>query len=320
MVKRKNYDVVIIGAGPAGLTSGIYAGRARLRTLIVEKGLPGGYLHSTNVVENYPGFLSVKGFDLARRMEEQARVSGAEIRSGTAKEIRSVNAEWLVLTEEGDEYQAPAVICCTGGSPRKLNVPGEAEFTGKGVSYCAVCDGPLFRDQVIAVVGGGDSAVGEGIYLASYGSKIHILNNDDELEASPILQERAFANPKVEIHFNSVVEQIGGTDRVQWVRIRNPKDGSVSRLDVGAVFVYIGFRPNSELLRGIARLDDRGYVITDWRMRTSAAGIFAAGDVIAYTVRQITSAVGDGTTAALHAYQYVQERRAPRAIPARRAA
>ncbi len=319
-MKQENWDVVVIGGGPAGLAAGIYASRANLRTVIIEKLLPGGYLLSTEEIENYPGFIRVQGADLATRMEKQTRFSGAVIRIGTANEIRSVDSEWLVRTEEGDEYRAPAIIYCTGGSPRKLNVPGEAEFSGRGVSYCAVCDGPLFHDQVIAVVGGGDSAVGEGIYLARFGKKVHILNNDDDLEASPVLQERAFTDPKIEVHFNSLVEQIGGTEKVEWVRIRNPKDGSVSTLDVGGVFIYIGFWPNSDLLRGKVKLDERGYIITDWRMRTSAPGIFAAGDVTAYTVRQITNAVADGTTAALQAYEYIQEQRAPTAIAARRVA
>ncbi|MCL5265665.1 MAG: thioredoxin-disulfide reductase [Chloroflexi bacterium] len=319
-MKERNYDVAIVGGGPAGMSAAIYAGRARLKTVLIEKLLPGGQLLSTDVIEDYPGFRSIIGRDLARLMEEQIKDFGAEIQSDTVTGISPVDADWLVRTESGAEYRTQTVVYCPGGTPRKLGVPGEKELTARGVSYCAICDGPLFRDQVIAVVGGGDSAAEEGIYLARFGRKVYILDNDNKLEASPLLQELVFAHPRMEVRFNNVVEEIGGVGRVEWVRLRNVKDGSVSKLDVGAVFIYIGFEPNTELLKGKVQMDERGYIISDSRMRTSAPGIFAAGDVRAATTRQIINAAADGATAALQAYAYLQERRAPAPIAARRVA
>ncbi|MBI2954387.1 MAG: thioredoxin-disulfide reductase [Chloroflexi bacterium] len=318
-IKEHSYDTVIIGAGAAGLAAAIYAGRSKLRTLLLEKLIPGGQLLNTEVIENYPGFISIPGPDLAEKMKEHARAADVDVRTGTASKITQVNSEWLVETQEGDRFRAPTIIYCGGGTPRKLNVPGEAEFSARGVSYCAVCDGPLFRGQVIAVAGGGDSAIGEAIYLSRFASKVHVLNNDDELEASPTLQEQALANPKIQIHLNAVVTEVGGANRVEWVKLRDPRTGAIDQLRVGGIFVYIGFRPNSDILAAIVRRDERGYIVVDWRMATSAPGIFAAGDVRSYTTRQIVNAAADGVTAALKAYDYVSKLRAPAEIAAGRA-
>lgn len=317
MVKQERYEVVIVGGGPAGLSAAVYSGRALLKTVLIEKLQPGGQLLNTDIVEDYPGFRSIRGHELAKRMEEQARDFGAVIHSGTVTEIRSVDSEWLVRTQQGAEYRTPAVIYCPGGSPKKLQVPGEERLAKRGVSYCAVCDGPLFRGQPIAVVGGGEGAVGEAIYLARFGSKVYILDGDDKLEASPLLQQRAFANPKIQVHFCALVQEIGGVDRVEWIKIENAKDGSASKLDVGAVFVYMGLQPDSGLLRGKVQMDERGYIVTDWRTHTSASGIFAAGSVRAQTTRQIVNAAADGATAALQAYAYLEEGRILAPVAAR---
>jgi thioredoxin reductase (NADPH) len=315
-----DYDVVIIGAGPAGLCAALYCGRARLKTLVLDKLAPGGELLNTEWIEDYPGFRLIRGVELAQRMEEHARDFGAEFRMATVVEVWSEGVDKFVRTDEGDVYRARAVIVCTGGSPRKLGVPGEAEFAGRGVSYCAVCDGAFFQDQVVAVVGGGDAAVEEGTFLTRYARKVYIIHRRDQLRAQPILQERAFANPKVEFIWNTVVEEIGGSDAVEWVRLRNVKDGTTSTLPVNGIFIYIGFVPNSNIFRDPVKTDPNGYIITNERMETSIPGIFAAGDVRVQLVRQITNAVGDATTAAIAAQKYIDqlkdaERRARAANP-----
>ncbi|MER3398940.1 MAG: thioredoxin-disulfide reductase [Chloroflexota bacterium] len=316
------YDVIVVGAGPAGMCAGLYCGRARLKTLVLDKLAPGGELLNTEWIEDYPGFRLIRGVELAQRMEEHAREFGAEFRMGTVTEVWSEGVDKFVRTAEGDLYKAKAVIVCTGGSPRKLGVPGEAEFAGRGVSYCAVCDGAFFQDQVLAVVGGGDAAVEEGTFLTRYARKVYIIHRRDQLRAQPILQERAFANPKIEFIWNTVVEEIGGNDAVEWVRLRNVKDGTVWTLPVNGVFIYIGFVPNSNIFRDPVQTDPNGYIITNERMETSIPGIFAAGDVRVQLVRQITNAVGDATTAAIAAQKYIEqlkdaERRARAADPTR---
>jgi thioredoxin reductase (NADPH) len=296
---EKTSDVVIVGAGPAGLTAALYTGRGNLSTIIVEKMGPGGELLNTELIEDYPGFKSITGHEMAQVFEEQALEFGATIEYGTVTEIYSEGKEKVVKTDEGDVYRAKAVIVCSGGTPRKLGVPGEAELAGRGVSYCAICDGAFFRDQVLAVVGGGDAAVEEATFLTRYASKVLLIHRRDKLRAERVLQERLFASEKIEVIWDSVVEEIGGEGKVQHIKTRNVVDGSEKRIDIGGIFVYIGFDPTSNIFREPVEKDDMGFVITDDKMETSQPGIFAAGDVRHQFVRQITNATGDATTAAI---------------------
>lgn len=296
---EKTSDVVIVGAGPAGLTAALYTGRGNLNTIIVEKMGPGGELLNTELIEDYPGFKSITGHEMAQVFEEQALEFGATIEYGTVTEIYSEGKEKVVKTDEGDIFRAKAVIVCSGGTPRKLGVPGEAELAGRGVSYCAICDGAFFREQVLAVVGGGDAAVEEATFLTRYASKVLLFHRRDKLRAERVLQERLFASDKIEVVWNTVVEEIGGEGKVQYVKTRNVEDGSVKTVDVGGVFIYIGFDPTSNIFRDPIEKDEMGFVITDDRMETSQPGIFAAGDVRHQFVRQITNATGDATTAAI---------------------
>ena len=294
-----SYDVIVVGAGPAGLTAALYAGRARLSTLVLEKMRPGGQLLNTELVEDYTGFKSISGQEMARLFEEHALEFGAEIGFGTVSEIWTEGNRKRVRTEDGDEYEAKADIVCTGGSPRKLGVPGELELAGRGVSYCAICDGAFFKDEALAVVGGGDSAVEEATFLTRYASKVYLVHRRDNLRAQKVLQERVFNNPKIEVVWNTLIEEIGGDGQVEWVRTRNAVDGSVGRLEVGGVFVYVGFKPASDLFRSPVKTDPLGFIVTDDKMESSEDGVYVAGDVRAQFVRQITNAVGDATTAAI---------------------
>lgn len=296
---QKTCDVVIVGAGPAGLTAALYTGRGDLDTIVIEKMGPGGELLNTELIEDYPGLKSVTGQEMAQIFEEQALEFGAKIEYGTVNEIYSEGKEKVVKTEEGDEYRAKAVIVCSGGTPRKLGVPGEAELGGRGVSYCAICDGAFFKGQTLAVVGGGDAAVEEATFLTRYASKVLLIHRRDRLRAERVLQDRAFANEKIEMIWNTVVEEIGGEGKVQWLRARNVVDQRESRIEVGGVFVYVGFEPTSKLFRDPIATDELGFIITDERMETSQPGIFCAGDVRRQFVRQITNATGDATTAAI---------------------
>ena len=308
MAEEKQYDIVIVGAGPGGLTAGLYGARAKRKTVCLEKYIPGGQIANTEEVEDYPGFESISGSELATKMANHAKKFGLEIESEEVEEIYVDGDDRIVKCASGNNYRAKAVILSTGGSPIYLNVPGEKEYTGKGVSYCAICDGAFFKDQVIAVVGGGDAAVEEGTFLTKFGSKIYIIHRRDELRAQKIIQKRAFDNEKIEIIWDTVVESVNGDDiKVRNLSLKNVKTGEKSTLEIGAVFVFIGFKPNSNITREAMRKDSGGYIITDEKMETSIKGIFACGDVRAQLVRQITNAVGDGTTAAVAAEKYIEE-------------
>ncbi len=300
-------DVLIVGAGPAGLTAALYCARGRLRTIVLDRlGAGGGQLLNTELIEDYVGFRSVTGHELARLMEDHAKDFGARIEYGNVTEIWVDGDMKFARTDAGEVYQARALIVCTGGEPRKLGVPGELEYAGRGVSYCAICDGAFFADQVVAVVGGGDSAVEEATFLTRYGSKVYIIHRRGEFRAQKVLQERALSNPKIEPIWHTVVEEIGGDGTVKWLRLRNLQDGTERKLEVGGVFIYVGFKPNSELFRQPVRVDEGGFIITDDKMETSIPGIFAAGDVRSQYVRQITNAVGDATTAAIAATRLLE--------------
>jgi thioredoxin reductase (NADPH) len=308
---QERYEIIIVGAGPAGQTAALYAGRSRIPTLVLERGVPGGELWNTAEVEDYPGFEHIMGPELADKMQKHAEKFGARFDTAEVTEISVDGDDRVVRTSDGREFRAPAVIVSAGGEPRKLGVPGEDELAGKGVSYCAVCDGAFFEGQEIAVVGGGDSAVEEGTFLTRYGSKVHLIHRRDEYRAQPILVEQMRASGKVDEIQNSAVDEIHADNgRVSHLTVRNVETGEKSRLDVGAIFPFIGFIPHSQIFASeIAdqiELDDSGHIVTDDKMMTAVPGIFAAGDVRSQFVRQITNAVGDATTAALAAHAYVE--------------
>ena len=308
---KRNYDVIIVGAGPAGLCAAMYAGRGMLKTLTIERGAPGGELLNTDLIEDYIGFESIKGWELAQKMTEHAKKFGAEILTDTVDRVRKAPDGWFdVVTARGDTYRAQAVIFTAGGTPVKLGVPGEKEYAGKGVSYCAVCDGAFFKGEHLAVVGGGDAAVEEADYLTRYASKVTLVHRRDEFRASKILQERTFANPKIEVIRNTTVPEIVGNEKgVQHVVLEHTGTGARTKLDVGGVFVFVGFKPNTQLIEGHVQHDASGYFITDERMMTSIPGLFAAGDVRSQLTRQITTAVGDATTAAIAVEKYLKKLR-----------
>lgn len=308
MAEQNRFDIVIVGGGPGGLTAGLYGARAMRKTVVIEKGLLGGQIANTEEIEDYPGFERISGAELAMKMSEHAQKFGLEIINDEVEEVYCEGDDRVVRCSSGTVYRAMAVILSTGGSPVKLGVTGEADYTGKGVSYCAICDGAFFRGQVIAVVGGGDAAVEEGMFLTKFGSKVYIIHRRDELRAAKIIQKRAFDNPKIEFIWDTVVESINGSDKqVTDLSLRNVKTKERSKLEVGAVFPFLGFRPNSDITREAIRKDQGGYIITDYRMETSVKGVFAVGDVRAQLVKQITNAVGDGTTAAVAAEKYIEE-------------
>ncbi len=308
------FDVIIIGGGPAGLCAAMYAGRGMLRAVLLERGITGGELLNTELIEDYPGFSSILGPELAQRMTEHAVKFGADIRQENVESIaRGDDGIFDVVTSLGTRYRAPAVILTAGGTPTKLGVPGEAEYAGRGVSYCAVCDGAFFKGETIAVVGGGDAAVEEADYLTRYAAKVYLIHRRAELRASRILQERLFANPKIEVIWNRrVLELAGGPTGLMAVEMEDTVGGARSSLAVTGCFVFIGFRPNSGLIHGHFQHDANGYVITDDRMMTSIPGLFAAGDLRVQLTRQVTTAVGDATTAAIAVEKYLTDRRAAR--------
>ncbi|OLC06797.1 MAG: thioredoxin-disulfide reductase [Gemmatimonadetes bacterium 13_1_40CM_70_11] len=301
-----DYDVIIVGAGPAGLTAAMYAGRGMLKGLTIERGAPGGELLNTDLIEDYTGFESVKGWDLAQKMAAHAKKFGAEIVTDTVESVRRADGGFEVATARGRVYRAPAVILTAGGTPVKLDVPGEKEYAGKGVSYCAVCDGAFFKNEVLAVVGGGDAAVEEADYLTRYATKVYIVHRRDRFRASKILQERAFANPKIEVVWNRRVVEIVGNERgVDHLELEDTVTAARSQLKVGGVFIFVGFKPNTGIVREHVKHDAGGYFVTDERMMTSVPGLFAAGDMRSQLTRQITTAVGDATTAAIAVEKYL---------------
>ena len=301
------YEVIIIGGGPAGLTAGLYTSRAGLKTLLIERGIFGGQIVNAMQVDNYPGFPEgISGFELASLMHEQAIKYGLETINATVTAIKP-GGNYSIITNDGN-FEAEAVIIAAGSEYRKLEVPGEEELLGRGVSYCATCDGFLFRDLDVAVVGGGDTAITDALELSEHASKVYIIHRRDQLRAGQILQQQALARPKLEPVWNTVVEEIIGENKVIGLIIRNVKTGEITKLEVAGVFVAIGLEPNSQCFADIVEQDETGHIKTNELMSTSAPGIFAVGDIRKNSPRQVAGAVGDGATAALSAFKYLREK------------
>jgi len=301
----KIYHVVVIGGGPAGLAAGLYCARSRLNTLLIEKGIMGGQITNAEQVENYPGFpKGISGIDLGRLIYEQATSYGLKTLPAEVTKVVPGQRHNLVSTSEGD-FVSESVIIASGSQYRKLGVPGEDELLGKGVSYCATCDGPLFKGKALAVIGGGDAAITEALYLSKFASSVKVIHRRNQLRASKIFQERAMADPKIEFIWDTVVTQIEGDGLVKQLVLKNTRNDKISTLELAGVFVAIGSEPNSAQWRGLLPLDKMGYVITNELMETKIPGIFAAGDVRHNSARQAITAAGDGATAAISAERFL---------------
>lgn len=301
------YDLVIIGGGPAGLTAGLYGARAGLKTMIIEMSMPGGQAGLTDAIENYPGFpQGISGPELMSKFFQQAKNFGAETAMTQVKGVSLAGDIKTVYTTKG-EYQARAVIIASGAQAKPLNVPGEAEFRGRGVSYCATCDGAFFKDKKVAVIGGGDSAVEEALFLTKFAREVVIVHRRDRLRATKVLQERAKANPKIDFRWNCVVESITGGSMVEAINLKNVKTGETFQEPVDGVFVFIGTIPNTDFLDASIGLNEKGYIIANDFLSTAIPGVFVAGDVREKFLRQVATAVGDGATAAMAAERYLAE-------------
>lgn len=301
------YDTLIIGSGPAGMTAALYAARSNLKTAILEQGAPGGQMNNTLDIENYPGFELITGPELSMKMYEPLEKLGVENLYGIVTEVVDMGDHKLVKTDDA-VYQTKTVIVATGAKHRHLGVPGEADYTSRGVSYCAVCDGAFFRGQDLLVVGGGDSAVEEALFLTRFANTVTIVHRRDELRAQKVLQDRAFANEKVNFIWDTVVKEIKGNDiKVASVVFENVKTGEVFEKDFGGVFIYVGLDPVSSMVSGLNVTDEAGWIVTNDRMETAVPGVFAIGDVRQKHLRQITTAVGDGAIAGQQAYHFITE-------------
>ena len=309
--KEKIYDAIIIGGGPAGLTAGIYLSRARMNTLLIEKAMPGGQAVLTEIIENYPGFSEgISGPELMQKMEEQAVRFGLKIEYGEVAEVKIKEAKGdkvKMVKINNQEYKTLAIILASGAEASKLEVPGEEELRGRGVSYCATCDAPFFKDQKIVVIGGGDTAIEEALYLTKFAQEVTLIHRRDRLRATKILQERVFANKKINFAWDSVVIKILGKEKVEGVLIQNKKTGEEKEIPCRGVFVFVGNVPNSRFLNELIKLDQKGYILTDDDMITSQEGIYACGDVRKKLLRQVVTACGEGATAAFAAQKYIEE-------------
>jgi len=304
---KKRFDVIIIGAGPAGYTAAIYASRAKREVLVISGNLPGGQLMLTTEVENYPGFSEgIMGPELMTTMRKQAERIGTTIIDDEVVNVDFKHKPFKILTNS-EEYESEAVIIATGASPRKLGIKGEQEFSAKGVSYCATCDGPFFKNQEIIVAGGGDSAMEEAIFLTKFGKNVHIVHRRDKLRASKIMQDRALENNKIKFHWNSAIEEIKGGEKVNQITIRNLSTNNQETMEAGAVFVAIGHEPNTKLFKGQIELDKQGYIVLKNNTHTSVDGVFAAGDVHDHRYRQAITAAGFGCMAAIDVDRYLSE-------------
>ena len=304
---KKDYEVIIIGGGPAGLSAGLYTSRARLSSLLIEKMGVGGQIADAERVDNYPGFPEgISGFELGQLMHQQATKYELETLLAEVTGIELQEGQKVVKTTEGN-FTAKAVIIAGGSERRKLGIPGEEEFTGKGISYCATCDAPFFKEKPVVMVGGGNAAITEALYLTKFASKVTVIHRRDQLRASPILQEKAFSEPKIEFLWNTVIEEIEGENVVQRIKLRQVKTGEESTLDISGIFISVGLKPDTDYLKGVLPLDAAGYIIANDRMETEIPGIFAAGDIRRNSARQAITAAGDGATAAIYAEKFVTE-------------
>jgi thioredoxin reductase (NADPH) len=301
------YDVIIIGSGPAGFTAGVYTSRAKLKTLIISGSLPGGQLMTTSEVENYPGFPNgIFGPELMMNMRQQAERFATTIIDDEVLKVDFKKRPFIISTHS-ETYEGRAVLLCTGASPRKLGIDGEQEFGGRGVSYCATCDGPFFKGEEIAVIGGGDTAIEEATFLTKFGKSVKIIHRRDFLRASKILQEKAFENSKIQFVWNNVVTRITGNKKIESIEVKNLTTGKTQNLSVGGLFVAIGHEPNTSIFKDQLELDDKGYVVLKENTRTSVEGVFAAGDVHDYRYRQAVTAAGFGCMAALDVEKWLSE-------------
>ncbi|WP_057735820.1 thioredoxin-disulfide reductase [Liquorilactobacillus uvarum] len=303
----KKYDVIVIGAGPGGMTAALYASRANLSVLMLDRGIYGGQMNNTAEVENYPGFKSILGPDLAKEMYESSTQFDAEYAYGNVEKITVAADNAKIVKTDSDEYAAKALIIATGSQYKKLGVPGEDEYGGRGVSYCAVCDGAFFRDREVIVVGGGDSAIEEGSYLTQLVKKVDVVHRRDELRAQKILQDRAFANPKIDFTWDTIVTEIEGDgQKVTGVKTHNKKTGQDTEVSISGVFIYVGVEPMTEPFQKLGITDEEGWIKTNEKMETAVSGIFAIGDVRKKELRQITTAVGDGSIAGQGVFSYIE--------------
>ncbi len=302
------YEIIIIGGGPAGLTAAIYTGRARLKTLLLEKGLPGGRAATTEIIENYSGFPSgIGGPELMQRMEEQARNFGAEIKTLCEVSSATLKEDYKIVVANNQEYSAKTIILASGVQATRLNIPGEKEFTGRGISYCATCDGAFFKDKKVLVVGGGDAAVEEALFLTRFAKSVTIVHRRDTLRAAKILEERVRKNPKINFVWNSELAKISGDSSVKEVILYNKLNNKEISLEIDGVFIYIGSKPNTDFVKDLINLDSKGYILTDEKLQTSIEGIFAAGDVRHNKLKQVAVAVGEGSIAAISAQKFLEE-------------
>jgi len=307
-IKEKIFDTIIIGGGPAGLTTGIYLSRARMSTLLIEKALPGGQAILTEIIENYPGFPDgIAGPELMQKMEEQAVRFGLKIEYGEVEEVEIKEDKVKIVKINNQEYKTLTIVLASGAEASKLDVPGEEELRGRGVSYCATCDAPFFKGQKIVVIGGGDTAIEEALYLTKFVQEVTIIHRRDRLRATKILQERVFSNKKINFAWDSVVIKILGKEKVENVLIQNKKTGEEKEISCQGVFVFVGYIPNSKFLKELVKLDKRGYILTDDNMMTSQEGIYACGDVRKKILKQVVTACGEGATAAFAAQKYIEE-------------
>jgi thioredoxin reductase (NADPH) len=301
------HDIIIIGGGPAGLTAGLYTARARLNVVLLERLAPGGQVLNTDWVENYPGFPDgISGFELVERMKTQAEKFDLPIQLEEVMGLELSPEKKIVITNKG-RLEAKTLIIATGATPKKLGIEGEDLLTGKGVSYCATCDGPFYKDQEVVVIGGGDTALEEAIFLTRFASTIHLAHRRDELRAVKLLQDRAMAQEKIKFIWDTIPLKILGENGVEGIELKNVKTGEISRKEAQGVFIFVGTKPNAELINGIVKQDESGFVISDAKMETSVPGVFAAGDIRSKPWRQISTAVGEGATASFYAEKYLED-------------